>query len=294
MAAAISREEVQAIMTREAYVCDRSLVLAVFLALNLEKPLFLEGEAGVGKTEVAKVLARGLGARLIRLQCHEGLEANSALYEWNYPKQLLALKSAEIRHDGRAPDIFTEEFLIRRPLLAALDGENGPVVLLIDEIDRADEEFEAFLLEVLSDFTISIPELGTVTASQPPVVVLTSNRTREIHDALKRRCLYHWIDYPSPEKELAIVAARLPEVPEKLAREICAFMAKIRTMDFLKKPGAAETLDWARALLLLGGDALDAQAVRDSMGCILKYEEDLRRLGDPAVLRALGCGAGPA
>ena len=276
-------------MTGQAYICDRALAAVVFLALSLDKPLFLEGEAGVGKTEAAKVLARGLGAGLIRLQCHEGIEATSALYEWNYPKQILALKSAEVCSPGHAPNVFTEEFLIRRPLLEAISGGDRPLVLLIDEIDRADEEFEAFLLEVLSDFTISIPEIGTVKASRAPVVILTSNRTREIHDALKRRCLYHWIDFPSPERELAIVRARVPEAPERLARAICDFMARIRSMDLLKKPGAAETLDWARALIILGRDSLDDETVRETLGCILKYEEDLKRFDDPAALKALGC-----
>jgi len=272
-------EDVQALMAARNYICDRALATAVFLALGLEKPLFLEGEAGVGKTEVAKVLAAGLGRRLIRLQCYEGLDAAAALYEWNYSKQLLRLKSHEACGQGEAPDIFTEEFLIRRPLLEAIrsEAEDEHVVLLIDELDRSDEEFEAFLLEVLSDFTVSIPEIGTLRAKSTPVVVLTSNRTREIHDALKRRCLFHWIDYPSPDKEYEIVMAKTPGVSQRLAREICRLMADIRRLDFLKKPGVAETLDWARALILLNRESLDPDTVKETLGCIFKYQEDLNR-----------------
>ena len=274
-----SIEEVMAMMAGQSYICDRPLATSVFLALSMHKPLFLEGEAGVGKTEVAKVLAQGLGRRLIRLQCYEGLDVASALYEWNYPKQLLRLKSHEACGSGEAPNIFTEEFLIRRPLLEAVQSEadDEHVVLLIDELDRSDEEFEAFLLEVLSDFTVSIPEIGTLKARSSPVVVLTSNRTREIHDALKRRCLFHWIDYPSPEKEYEIVTAKVPGVSAGLAEEICRFMARIRTMDFLKKPGVAETLDWGLALILLSRERLDPDTVNETLGCIFKYEEDLVR-----------------
>jgi MoxR-like ATPase len=267
------------------YFADRPLATVLYLALAMEKPLFLEGEAGVGKTEVAKVLADVLGGRLIRLQCHEGIDAASALYEWNYPKQLLKLKSMEVLGGScDLPDIFTEEYLIRRPLLAALDGReaDGPVVLLIDELDRADEEFEAFLLEILSDFTVSIPEIGTLRARRRPVVVLTSNRTRDVGDALKRRCLYHWIDYPSLEKEYQIVARKTPGLSESLGKAVCAFMAKVREMDYLKKPGVAETLDWARALILLGREVLDPQAAAETLGCIFKYEEDLRQAREAA------------
>ena len=290
-----SIEKVQELLSEHDYVSDRPLATAVFLALGLGKPLFLEGEAGVGKTEVAKVLAAALNRRLIRLQCYEGLDAASALYEWNYPKQLLAIKAGEACSDGSAPDIFTEEYLIRRPLLEAVQAESADehVVLLIDELDRSDEEFEAFLLEVLSDFTVSIPEIGTLAAKSQPVVVLTSNRTREVHDALKRRCLYHWIDYPDQAKELAIIEAKTPGVSRDLARSVCRFMAEVRDMDFLKKPGVAETLDWARALLLLHRDALDPQTVNDTLGCIFKYEEDLRRFREEGggLIKAV-CSAG--
>ena len=290
-----SIEEVQSFLAAHDYICDRPLAASVFLALAMDKPLFLEGEAGVGKTEVAKVLARGLGRRLIRLQCYEGLDQAQALYEWNYPKQLLALKSQETCPADRPPDIFTEEYLIRRPLLEAIrsEAEDEHVVLLIDELDRADEEFEAFLLEVLSDFTVSIPEIGTLAALSRPVVVLTSNRTREIHDALKRRCLYHWIDYPSPEKELAIVKAKTPGVPDRLADQICRFMAQVRRGEFLKKPGVAETLDWAKALLLLGRQDLDPDVVKETLGCVFKYEEDFRRFnaGEGKLVK-LVCAAG--
>lgn len=290
-------EDIQAIMADRDYICDRDLATSIFLALGLERPLFLEGEAGVGKTEVAKVLARSLDRRLIRLQCYEGLDAASALYEWNYPKQILTIKQAEACGPGLAPDIFTEDFLIRRPLLEAIqsEAEGKKVVLLIDELDRSDEEFEAFLLEVLSDFTVSIPEIGTLKAASTPVVILTSNRTREVHDALKRRCLYHWIDYPVLEKELRIVLTKAPGVNETLAREICSIMAEIRDMDFLKKPGVAETLDWARALMLLGRDTLDPDTVRETLGCIFKYEEDLRRFreGQEGLVK-LGCAPSPA
>ena len=275
------------------YVSDRPLATTIFLALNMEKPLFLEGEAGVGKTEVAKVLAAGLGRRLIRLQCYEGLDVAAALYEWNYPKQLLRIKSRETCPADGALDIFTEEFLIRRPLLEAIqaEGENEHVVLLIDELDRSDEEFEAFLMEVLSDFTVSIPEIGTLSAKSRPVVVLTSNRTREIHDALKRRCLYHWIDYPSIEKEREIVRRKAPGVSEKLADDVCRFMAEVRRGGFLKKPGVAETLDWAKALLLLNRDCLSPDTVRETLGCIFKYEEDMRRYNEEGGLVKYMCAA---
>jgi MoxR-like ATPase len=279
-----SIENVLDLLAGHDYVSDRELATAVYLALGLDKPLFLEGEAGVGKTEVAKVLARALNRRLIRLQCYEGLDAAAALYEWNYPKQLLALKAAETCPADGPLDIFTEEYLIHRPLLEAIsrEAEDDHVVLLIDEVDRADEHFEAFLLEVLSDYTVSVPEIGTLKAQSPPVVVLTSNRTREVHDALKRRCLYHWIDYPGVEKERSIIARKVPGLDDALTESICRFMAQIREGDFLKKPGVAETLDWARALVLLNRDTLDEETVIQTLGCIFKYEEDMRRFKEQA------------
>jgi MoxR-like ATPase len=263
------------------YITDRSLATAVFLALELGRPLLLEGEAGVGKTELAKVLAASLGARLIRLQCYEGLDVNTAVYEWNYPRQMLEIRLLEARgegHDIAARDIFSPEFLIRRPLLAALDAAAGgePPLLLIDEIDRADAEFEAYLLELLSDFAITIPEIGTIRAERRPRVVLTSNRTREVHDALKRRCLYHWIDYPDAARELAIVHARLPDVPETLAGQVVAFIGRLRSADLAKLPGVAETLDWASALMALGATRLEPELVDDTLGVVLKVEEDVR------------------
>ncbi|HBK78345.1 MAG TPA: ATPase [Nitrospinae bacterium] len=266
-----------------------TLATTLFLALRLEKPLFLEGEAGVGKTELAKVLAKLLDTELIRLQCYEGLDSNSALYEWNYAKQLLHIKMEETNtNQGNAKkverDIFSEEYLIERPLLLALlRSKEKPAVLLIDEIDRSDEEFEAFLLEILSDFQITIPEMGTIKAARNPVVVLTSNRTREIHDALKRRCLYLWVDYPSFEKEVEIVTTKVPEVPIKLAEQICRFMAQARTMDFYKRPGVAETLDWAQALIALQKDELNPTAVRETLGCILKYQDDIKRIEEDGI-----------
>ena len=266
-----------------------TLATTLFLALKLEKPLFLEGEAGVGKTELAKVLAKLLDTELIRLQCYEGLDSNSALYEWNYAKQLLHIKMEETNtNQGNAKkverDIFSEEYLIERPLLRALlRSKEKPAVLLIDEIDRSDEEFEAFLLEILSDFQITIPEMGTIKAARNPVVVLTSNRTREIHDALKRRCLYLWVDYPSFEKEVEIVTTKVPEVPIKLAEQICRFMAQARTMDFYKRPGVAETLDWAQALIALQKDELNPTAVRETLGCILKYQDDIKRIEEDGI-----------
>jgi MoxR-like ATPase len=265
------------------YVCDRSLATAVFLGLRLGRPLLLEGEAGVGKTELAKVLASSLGTRLIRLQCYEGLDVNAAVYEWNYPRQMLEIRLLEARGEAdrvKAHDIFGPEFLIKRPLLQALEaGEDGePPVLLIDEIDRADEEFEAYLLEILSDFQVTVPEIGTIKAVRPPRVILTSNRTREVHDALKRRCLYHWIDYPSEQKEFEIVLARVPNAPEALARRVVAFVHRLRSADLTKVPGIAETLDWAAALLSLGATELNPQIVDETLGVVLKYEEDIRHV----------------
>ncbi|MDE0330401.1 MAG: MoxR family ATPase [Nitrospinae bacterium] len=275
-------EDVQDSFRRLDYISDRTLATTLFLATKLEKPLFLEGEAGVGKTELAKVLASAMDTELIRLQCYEGLDANSALYEWNYAKQLLHIKMEEGR-DADAKqierDIFSEQYLIERPLLRALlRSKDKPVVLLIDEIDRSDEEFEAFLLEILSDYQITIPEMGTVQAASKPLVVLTSNRTREIHDALKRRCLYLWVDYPSFEKEVEIITTKVPGVNERLAEQISRFMTQARQMDFYKRPGVAESLDWAQALLALHRNELDADAVRETIGCILKYQDDIKRV----------------
>ncbi len=276
-------EEVQASLASQNYLCDRSLATVVFLALRLGRPLLLEGEAGVGKTELAKALASSLGARLIRLQCYEGLDVNTAVYEWNYPAQMLNIRLQEARGVAdkmQAHDIFGPEFLVRRPLLEALEpSPNGiPPVLLIDEIDRADEEFEAYLLEILSDFQITVPELGTIKAEHPPRVVLTSNRTREVHDALKRRCLYHWIDYPTPQREFEIVLARVPSASEPLARQVVAFVQRLRQADLTKVPGVAETLDWAAALLSLGAKELTAEVVDETLGVVLKYEEDVRHV----------------
>jgi MoxR-like ATPase len=275
-------EQVQDILRAERYICDRSLATVIYLSLVVGKPLLLEGEAGVGKTEIAKVLSQVLNAKLIRLQCYEGLDANTALYEWNYPKQMLRIKLEEVEHGDKEAvetEIFSQDYLIKRPLLEAIqiDGTSPPV-LLIDEIDRADMEFEAFLLEVLSDFQITIPEIGTVAAKHRPYVFLTSNRTREIHDALKRRCLYHWIEYPSFEKEYEIVTTKFPEVEANMARQICAFMQRVRQMNFYKRPGVAETLDWASALIALSRKELDDRTVVETMGCVFKYREDLNHL----------------
>jgi MoxR-like ATPase len=275
-----SIDEVMARLGDQRYISDRPLATAIFLALRLGKPLFIEGEAGVGKTEAAKVMAEVLGARLIRLQCYEGIDVAHAVYEWNYPRQLLHIRLLNESEDREAAEkeIFSREFLLRRPLLDAIDNDDEvPPVLLIDEIDRSDEEFEAFLLELLSDFQISIPELGTVRARQQPFVVITSNRTREVHDALKRRCLYHWIDYPAVEKELAIVRTRAPEAAEQLAREVTLLVHGLRDMDLYKVPGVAETLDWARSLAALGATRLDASLVDATLGAALKYQEDLER-----------------
>ena len=272
-----------ALLERQNYVADRRLATAVFLALKLARPLFLEGEAGVGKTEIAKVLAGGLARRLVRLQCYEGLDTASAVYEWNYPRQMIEIRLAEaagvVERSELAHDIFTTRFLLKRPILQALAPEDGVApVLLIDELDRADEPFEAYLLEVLSEFQVTIPELGPVRAQHPPIVVITSNRTREIHDAIKRRCLYHWIDYPDAQRELAIVRRKCPKAPETLAREIVAFTQRLRAMDLFKAPGIAETLDWAEALIALDRVALDPQTVADTLGALVKYQDDLGAL----------------
>jgi MoxR-like ATPase len=269
-------------------VADRALATVVFLGLRMGRPIFLEGEAGVGKTEIAKVLAESLGRRLIRLQCYEGLDVSSAVYEWNYSAQMIEIRLAEAvgigDRDRLQEEIFSPRFLIRRPLLQALDGAPGDApVLLIDELDRTDEAFEAFLLEVLSDFQVTVPELGTIKAAAPPIVVITSNRTREIHDALKRRCLYHWVSYPDAERELAIIRARLPGAPEALSREVVGFVQALRGMELFKPPGVAETLDWVGALTELDAFALDPRTVNDTLGVLLKYQDDIARLeGSPA------------
>ena len=285
MTAPTTIEDVERRLRDRRYIGDRALATSIFLSLKLEKPLFIEGEAGVGKTEAAKVMADVLGARLIRLQCYEGIDLAHAVYEWNYPRQLLHIRlmgeGPNSQTDRRAAEkeIFSSEFLLRRPLLDAIDNDDKvPPVLLIDEIDRSDEEFEAFLLELLSDFQVSIPEIGTIKARQVPFVVITSNRTREVHDALKRRCLYHWIDYPDLEKEVEIVRARAPEAADGLAREVAALVQGLRGMDLYKVPGVAETLDWARSLAALGATRIDATLVSATMGAALKYQEDLERV----------------
>jgi MoxR-like ATPase len=286
-----SIDETLKLLSRGDYVADRALATVVYLALRMGRPLFLEGEAGVGKTEIAKVLAAALGRRLLRLQCYEGLDVASALYEWNYAAQMIEIRIAEaegIDRERLHSDIFSDRFLVRRPLLEALSPDPaGPPVLLVDELDRADEAFEAFLLEVLSDFQVTIPELGTIKAQVPPIVVITSNRTREVHDALKRRCLYHWIDYPNFARELAIVRAKVPKAGENLAREIVAFIQALRKEDLFKAPGTAETLDWASALVALDAVTLDAALVSDTLGVVLKYQDDLERFDRPKVERML-------
>jgi MoxR-like ATPase len=276
-----SVDEVERALASESYLADRGLATAVYLALAMRRPLLLEGEAGVGKTEVAKTLARLLGAELIRLQCYEGIDAAQALYEWDYSKQLLyarALQEGELDPAQRLAELYGREFLLERPLLRALRVGAG-AVLLIDEIDRADDEFEAFLLELLSDFTVTVPEVGAFAASVPPAVVVTSNRTRELHDALKRRCLYHWIDFPDVERETEIVRLRAPEASERLARSVAESVARLRTLELAKHPGAAEAIDWARALALLGVESLDAEAARATIGWVVKNEDDLRLVG---------------
>ena len=276
-------DDLQQALAEHHYVADRSLATAIFLALKLQKPLLLEGEAGVGKTEVAKTLAAMLGRRLIRLQCYEGLDVSTTIYEWNYTRQMLQIRLLESIGAGDARqamhEIFGPEFLIKRPLLQAIEATDElPPILLIDELDRADEEFEAFLLELLSDWQISIPELGTLRAAQPPTVILTSNRTREVHDALKRRCLFYWIDYPSLDKERQIVAAKVPGASERLSREVVAFVQELRKLDLYKLPGVAETLDWAEALVALDAQALSIGAVDDTLGAILKYQDDINQV----------------
>jgi MoxR-like ATPase len=292
-----SAEGIQAAFRERGYIADRSLATVVFLALELGRPLLLEGEAGVGKTELAKVLAASLGARLIRLQCYEGLDVNTAVYEWNYPRQMLEIRLLEARGEAdqtTAHDIFGPEFLIKRPLLQALESDDGIApVLLIDEIDRADEEFEAYLLELLSDFQVTVPEIGTIRAARPPRAILTSNRTREVHDALKRRCLYHWIDYPTEAKEFEIVLARLPGAPEALARRVVGVVHRLRGLELTKVPGIAETLDWTAALLALGATDLSSTVVEETLGVVLKYEEDIRSLRGARVRELLGEAPAP-
>jgi MoxR-like ATPase len=287
-----SIDTVAELLKSEGYVADRSLSTVVFLALKMARPLFLEGEAGVGKTEIAKVLAAALGRRLIRLQCYEGLDVNAAVYEWNYSAQMIEIRLAEaageLDRERLGHDIFSERFLTKRPLLQALEAPEGAApVLLIDELDRTDEAFEAFLLEVLSDFQVTIPELGTISAEEPPIVVITSNRTREVHDALKRRCLYHWVGYPDAEREIAIIKARRPEAPAALAREVVSFVQALRQGDLYKSPGVAETLDWVSALHELDAVSLDPQTVNDTLGVLLKYQDDIVRMEGSEAKRIL-------
>ena len=286
--------DVETLLRDQAYISDRGLAIAIYLALRLRRPLFLEGEAGVGKTEIARALAAGLHTDLIRLQCYEGLDINHAVYEWNHTRQLLEIRLLEARragNDSEIPDsdvdLFSPRFLIKRPLLEAIDaGRDRPPVLLIDELDRADEEFEGFLLELLSDYQITIPELGAFRAAHPPVVVITSNRTREVHDALKRRCLYYWVDYPDYQKELQIVAARLPDAPRQLAQQVTSFIQELRETELYKIPGVSETLDWTAALLALNMRALEPEVIDDTLGIMLKYQDDIAAVrGEP--VRAL-------
>ncbi|HXU57438.1 MAG TPA: MoxR family ATPase [Verrucomicrobiae bacterium] len=278
-----SVDDTLALLARGRYVADRSLATALFLSLRLRRPLFLEGEGGVGKTEIAKVLSETLGRRLVRLQCYEGLDVSSAVYEWNYSRQMVEIRLAEAAGDrsreSLGSDIYSERFLIKRPLLQALEADaSGSPVLLIDELDRTDEPFEAYLLEVLSDFQITIPELGTITAAEPPIVVVTSNRTREIHDALKRRCFYYWVDYPDAKRELEILRVKVPGAGEELSRQIVGFVQKLRKVELFKLPGIAETIDWTEALIQLDQVALDPKAVDDTLGVLLKYQDDIARI----------------
>lgn len=297
-----SIDAVQNMLGDQGYVCDRALGTVVFLALKLGRPLFLEGEAGVGKTEIAKALAAGLNRRLIRLQCYEGLDASTAVYEWNFPAQMVAIRTAEAAQSADRSalqaELFSDDYLIERPLLQAMrPDENGAPVLLIDELDRTDEPFEAFLLEALSDFQVTIPELGTIKAPEPPIVILTSNRTREVHDALKRRCLYHWVDYPDFDREMEILTARAPEASAALSREVVAFVQALRTEDLFKKPGVAETIDWAKCLLALDVVTLSPEVIADTLGAILKYQDDIQKLqGSEAkrILDAVKSTLGPA
>jgi MoxR-like ATPase len=287
-----SVDDTASLLSRGRYVADRALATAVYLALKLNKPLFLEGEAGVGKTEIAKVLAESLGRRLIRLQCYEGLDVASAVYEWNYARQMIEIRLTEATKDRDretlGKDVFSEQFLIKRPLLQALEPQiGGPPVLLIDELDRADEPFEAYLLEVLSDWQITIPEIGAIKAKAPPIVVITSNRTREIHDALKRRCFYYWVDYPDAERELEILKMKAPNVPAALSREIVAFVQALRKQDLFKLPGVAETIDWAQALAQLDVVALDPAVVTSTLGALLKYQDDIAKIQGSEAMKIL-------
>ena len=287
-----SIEAVQQELGQTGYVCGRDLATVVFLALRLGRPLFLEGEAGVGKTEIAKAIAQSLGRRLIRLQCYEGLDVSSAVYEWNFPAQMVAIRTAEAaggaERETLQTELFSSDYLIARPLLEAMRPDPaGPPVLLIDELDRTDEPFEAFLLEALSDFQVTIPEIGTIKAPEPPIVIVTSNRTREVHDALKRRCLYHWVDYPDFDREMAILHARAPEAAETLSREVVAFVQRLRTEDLFKKPGVAETIDWAKCLLALDVINLSPQVISDTLGAILKYQDDIQKLQGSEAKRLL-------
>lgn len=285
-----SIDAVQKMLGTQGYICGRDLGTVVFLSLALGRPLFLEGEAGVGKTEIAKALAAGLNRKLIRLQCYEGLDASSAVYEWNFPAQMVAIRAAEAA--GTAgnlkTELFSDEFLIERPLLEAMRPDaRGAPILLIDELDRTDAPFEAFLLEALSDFQVTIPEMGTIKAPEPPIVILTSNRTREVHDALKRRCLYHWVDYPGFDREMEILSAQAPEAAENLSREVVAFVQHLRTEDLFKKPGVAETIDWAKCLLALDVITLSPEVIADTLGAILKYQDDIAKLHGSEAKRIL-------
>ncbi|MGV8996208.1 MAG: AAA family ATPase [Parvibaculaceae bacterium] len=287
-----SIDETVALLARGNYVADRALCTSVFLALKMGRPLLLEGEAGVGKTEIAKVLSAALGRKLIRLQCYEGLDTASAVYEWNYQAQMIEIRLAEAQgkadRDSLGKDIFSERFLVRRPILQALESDlAGPPVLLIDELDRTDEPFEAYLLEVLSEFQVTVPEIGTIKAAAPPIVIVTSNRTREIHDALKRRCLYHWVDYPTAERELEILRLKAPQASARLSAEVVSFVQSLRGLDLYKNPGVAETIDWATALTQLDALALDHQVVNDTLGALLKYQDDIVRVQGSEAARIL-------
>lgn len=287
-----SIDDVQSALGAQGYICGRDLATVVFLSLKLGRPLFLEGEAGVGKTEIAKAMAAAMGKRLIRLQCYEGLDASSAVYEWNFTAQMIAIRTAEASGGKDASalqeDLFSDKYLIKRPLLDAMQPhEGGAPILLIDELDRTDEPFEAFLLEALSDFQVTIPEIGTIKAEEPPIVILTSNRTREVHDALKRRCLYHWVDYPKFDRELDILNARAPDVAQDLSRKVVAFVQQLRTEDLFKKPGVAETIDWAKCLLALDVIELSPEVISDTLGAILKYQDDIAKIQGSEAKRIL-------
>ncbi|MFS4582765.1 AAA family ATPase [Phaeobacter sp. C3_T13_0] len=289
-----SIDAVETLLSESGYVADRGLATVLFLSLRLGRPLFLEGEAGVGKTEIAKTLASALGRRLIRLQCYEGLDASSAVYEWNFAAQMIAIRTAEAGTDGKTDrgalqtELFSDDYLIRRPLLEAMQPDpSGAPILLIDELDRTDEPFEAFLLEALSDFQVTIPELGTIKAPEPPIVILTSNRTREVHDALKRRCLYHWVDYPNFDREMEILTSRAPGLAPRLSQEVVAFVQALRTEDLFKRPGIAETIDWANCLLALDVIDLSPEVIADTLGAILKYQDDIARLHGSEAKRIL-------